>query len=181
MASATTTAATAAAAAAAADQPAGHPGLQPVLVLLRLDAGLLPPLLVALGELGGVSGSHAVRPDAAQEPAVSASGQAVPGSVSGGVMSSTIQGGGPAAAGSSPDAVLRAAETALGVLAAVLADPRLRATVLEAEAAVQRLLDAVQQATNGVGVGTVAGERCQRLLRDAQSSVDVLFGRLQHA
>lgn len=37
------------------------------------------------------------------------------------------------------------------------------------------------QATAGVGVGTVAGERCQRLLRDAQSSVDVLYGRLQHA
>lgn len=36
------------------------------------------------------------------------------------------------------------------------------------------------QATRCVGVGTAAGEQCQQQLRNAQSSVDVLYGRLPH-
>jgi hypothetical protein len=126
-----------------AELDAHDPGLQPVLQLLHLDSGLLPPLLAALGNLpastpadGAIAAAPGQPPAGPTLPAAAAAAAAAAGAAVGG------------AGGGSDEAALQAATGALSVLAAVLADPLLRPAVLEAERPVQRLIDATVEVCN---------------------------------
>lgn len=127
----------------AAEPDAHDPGLQPVLHLLHLDSGLLPPLLAALGNLpasaladGAIAAARGQPPAGPTLPAAAEAAAAAAGAAAGG------------AGGGCDESALEEATGALSMLAAVLADPLMRPAVLEAERPVQRLIDATVEVCN---------------------------------